>query len=189
MTDRKRKVKEFAYLQLKEFLVVFLYLWLIFALFAVHRAIILTQQHVEFTSLGFALINALALAKVMVVAKELNLADNFKDKPLIYPTLLKSFVFALLLLVVKILEEVIVRVYHGTSFEESLSALTDQSAKVGFSAGLLMFVMLIPFFAFTELSKHFGEGRLATLFLRSRENWLKTDASPAILKAEGRTPQ
>lgn len=189
MTDRKRKVKEFAYLQLKEFLIVFLYLWVIFALFALHKAIILSQENIEYKALGFAVINALALAKVMVVAKELNLADKFKDKPLIYPTLLKSLVFALLLMVVKVLEEVIVRVYHGNSFAESLSALTDQSAKVIFSAGLLMFVMLIPFFAFTELSRHFGEGRLATLFLRSRENWLKTDASPATLEAEGRTPQ
>jgi hypothetical protein len=186
-TSRKRRVKEIAYHQLKEFIVVFLYLWLILALFALHKTIILAQEHIEFTAFGFAFINALALGKVMLVAKELNLADNFKERPLIYPTLLKSFAFALLLVFFKIVEDVAVDVYHGKSFEESL--FVGPNTRVVLSTGLMVFVLLIPFFGFTELSRHFGEGRLATLFLRSRENWIvKPAPSPeppaSALKAE-----
>src|SRR5277367_6489386 len=94
-TSRKQKVKEVAFHQFKEFIVVFLYLWVIFALFDLHKAIILAREHLEFAPFGFAIINALALGKVMLVAKELHLADSFfKNEPLIYPTLLKSLVFA-----------------------------------------------------------------------------------------------
>lgn len=171
-TSRKDKVKQIAYLQAKEFLVVFLYLWLIFALFDLQKAVILAREHLEFAPFGFAFINALALAKFMMLAREMNLADNFRDKPLIYPTLLKSLVFAILLVCLRILEEVVVHLFKGHSLEESLSALGDRNAKIVFAAGMIMFVMLIPFFAFAELSRHFGEGRLATLFLRSRHNWL-----------------
>jgi hypothetical protein len=177
-TSRKDKVKQVAYLQLKEFLIVFFYLWLIFALFNVQKAIILAQENVEFTGYGFAFINALALAKFMMIGKELNLADNvFKEKPLIYPTLLKSLVFAILLVILRILEEVAVHLFKGHSVQESLSALVDHNAKIVVAAGAIMFVMLIPFFAFTELSRHFGEGRLGRLFLHSREKWLVSNAA------------
>lgn len=188
-TSRKQRVKEIAYYQFKEFIVVFLYLWVILALFALHKANILAQEHIEFTAFGFAFINALALGKVMLVAKELNLADGFKERPLIYATLLKSFAFALLLVFFKIVEEFAVDMYHGRSFQEGLSAVGGQSTRVVLSTGLIVFVMLIPFFGFTELSRHFGEGRLATLFLRSRENWIvkpaKSPEPPAnVLKGE-----
>jgi len=49
--------------------------------------------------------NALALAKVMLVAQELHLGDQFRDAPLIYPTLLKSFVFTIVLACFKIVED------------------------------------------------------------------------------------
>jgi hypothetical protein len=186
VADRKRKVKEIAYHQFKEFLVVFLYLWLIFALFSLHKSIILAEAHIEFTAFGLGFVNALALAKVMMVARELHLADHFKERPLIYPTLLKSFVFALLLVIFRIIEEVAVRLYHGKTLEESLSAGTDQSAKIVLSSGLIMFVMLIPFFGFTELSRHFGEGRLGRLFLRSRRNWLADE--PPMQEAATASP-
>ncbi|MGA7409194.1 MAG: hypothetical protein WBW33_01845 [Bryobacteraceae bacterium] len=178
MSTRKERVKQVAYLQAKEFLVVFLYLWLIFALFEGQKAIILARAHMEFGGFGFAFINALALAKFMMIAREMNLADNiFKERPLIYPTLLKSLVFATLLTVLRILEEVIVHLFKGHSLAESLSALVDHNAKIVVAAGMIMFVMLIPFFAFTELSRHFGEGRLGRLFLHSRHNWLAADAA------------
>ncbi len=176
--SRKDKVKQVAYLQLKQFLIVFFYLWLIFALFDAQKAIILAREHIEFTGYGFAFINAMALAKFMMIAREVNLADNiFRDKPLIYPTLLKSLVFAILLVCLRILEEVIVHLFKGQSLGESLSALGDRNAKIVFAAGVIMFVMLIPFFAFTELSRHFGEGRLGRLFLHSRHNWLAAETA------------
>ncbi len=187
--SRKDKVKQVAYLQLKEFLIVFFYLWLIFALFDAQKAIILAREHVEFTPYGLGLINALALAKFMMIGKEMNLADSFfKEHPLIYPTLLKSLVFAILLTVLRILEEVAVHLFKGHSFEESLSALGDHNAKIVVTAGVIMFVMLIPFFAFAELSRHFGEGRLGRLFLHSRHNWLaaETAKDSATLASPGK---
>ncbi len=59
----------------------------------------------------------------MLVAKELHLADNLKHKPLMYPTLLKSAAFAILLTCFHLLEEIAVRICHGKTLQESLSAV------------------------------------------------------------------
>jgi len=72
-------------------------------------------------------INALALAKVMLVAQELHLADQFRDAPLIYPTLLKSFVFTIVLACFKVAEEAAVGMFRGKSFHQSIAGLTGGS--------------------------------------------------------------
>ncbi|HEY6292175.1 MAG TPA: hypothetical protein VI455_11545 [Terriglobia bacterium] len=193
MKRGKRSVKEIAYFQFKEFLVVFFYLWVVLALFALHKMMILAQYHIEFTDYGFAFINALALGKVMLVAKELRFADNFKDKPLIYPTVLKSAAFATLLICFNLVEEIAVRLYRGKTFQESVSAVANRSAKGFLSLGLLVFFMLIPFFGYSELSLVFGEGKLATLFFRSRSGWIVGDgaksASPEGLASDARAAE
>jgi hypothetical protein len=42
---------------------------------------ILADHHIDYTLHGFALINALALAKIMLVAQDLHLADRFHKLP------------------------------------------------------------------------------------------------------------
>ena len=61
---------------------------------------ILAEHHIDFVHHGLALINALALAKVMLVARHLHLGE-LKNVPLIYPTLLKSALFTTVLAVSK----------------------------------------------------------------------------------------
>lgn len=47
------------------------YLFVVFSLFAIYRSVILAEHHIDFVPHGLALINALALAKVILVAQEL----------------------------------------------------------------------------------------------------------------------
>ena len=73
-----------AFQQLKDGLIIALYLWLIFGLLTLHKSMILAEHHIDFTSHGFALINALALSKVMLVARHLRLGDRLQNEPLLY---------------------------------------------------------------------------------------------------------
>jgi hypothetical protein len=52
------------------------YHFVVFSLLVVYKSLILAEHHIAFARHGFALINALALAKVMLVAQELHLADT-----------------------------------------------------------------------------------------------------------------
>lgn len=154
--------------QTKEFLLIVLYLWLVFALLLLYKSIILAEYHISFAYKGFAVINALALGKVMLVAKDLHLGERFDDAPLIYPTLLKSALFTIVLACFKVLEEASVGLYHGKSFTESIADLGGGTLHGILVLTLLLFVVLIPFVAFGELQRVLGEGKLKQIFLRPR---------------------
>lgn len=168
MSTTSRTLKQIAYQEMKEYLAISLYLWVVFGMLVVYKSVILAAHQIDFAPHGFALFNALALAKVMLVARKLRLADQFKDAPLIYPTLLKSAAFSVLLACFKILEEAAVGLYRGRSFHESIADLGGGTWVGGFSLTVLVGVLLIPFFGFTELSRVFGEGKLEQVFLRPR---------------------
>ena len=125
MKDAKRTLKQKAVHGLSEYLVISLYLFVVFSLFVLYKSVILAEHHIDFALHGFALINALALAKVMLVAQELHLADQFRDAPLIYPTLLKSFVFTIVLACFKIVEEAVIGGIGNVQNSGSISASID----------------------------------------------------------------
>ena len=168
MSDAKRTLKQKTVHEIREYIAISLYLFVVFSLFVVYKSVILAEHHIDFALHGFALINALALAKVMLVAQELHLAYRFRDAPLIYPTLLKSIVFTILLACFKIAEDAAIGRFHGKSLHESLSDLGGGSWKGILILTVLLFFVLIPFFGFTELRRAFGEDGLVGAFFRSR---------------------
>lgn len=157
--------------ELRAYLIIVSYLFVVFSLLVVHKSMILAEHHINYTLHGFALINALALAKVMLIAQDMHLADQFPDAPLIYPTLLKSLVFTILLACCKIAEDALVGKLHGKSFHESLADIGGGSWLGIVILSALVFVMLIPFFGFTELRRVFGPDRLMRVFFRPRHLW------------------
>src|ERR1700732_4418065 len=97
MTGPNRTLKQKVYKEIKEYLAISFYLWVVFALFLLYKSMILAEHRIHFAYHGFALINALALGKVILVAQDLHLGNRFKEAPLIYPTLFKAAVFAITL--------------------------------------------------------------------------------------------
>ena len=129
---------------------------------------LLAEEHISLAHQGFAVINALALGKVILIAKALHLGDWADDWPLIYPTLLKSALFTIVLACFKILEDAGLGMYRGKSFYASIADLGGGTLNGILCVSLIMFVMLIPFFVLTEMQGVLGEGKLMQLFFRSR---------------------
>jgi hypothetical protein len=165
---RIKAVKQKAYSELKEFIVIVLYLWLVFGLFLLYKSVILNQEHISYLAHGVALVNALVLGKFVLIARALHLGDTAEDAPLIYPTLLKSALFSIVLACFKILEDAAVGFYHGKSFSESIADLGGGTLKGILTLTVLLFVLLIPFFGFGELQRVLGKGKLEQLFFRPR---------------------
>lgn len=172
MKTTSRTLKQKAIEQLKEFLMIALYLWLIFGLLVLYKSVILHEHHIDIALHGFALLNALALGKVMLIARDLHLGEQFDDAPLIYPTLLKSALYTVVLACFKILEDAAVGLYHGETFSESMAHLGGGSLQAILTYMLLLFVVLIPFVGFSELKRVLGGVKLKQLFFdaRSLEN-------------------
>jgi hypothetical protein len=161
----KPSLKEKAAFQLKEFLGMFLYLWVLFDLFVIHQSIILAQEHINYKAQGFAIINALILAKVMLIGEDLHLGKRFEDKPLIYSIFYKSLVFAVFFIGFHIIEEVVVGVIRGRTIAQSFPAIGGGSLQGILSVGAIVFVALIPFFAFREIGRVIGKSELWFLLI------------------------
>src|SRR5246127_520010 len=170
----RSSLKQKAYKEIKEFYLIALYLWVVFSLFVLYKSVILAEEHISFALHGFALINALALAKVVLVARKLHLGERFDDAPLIYPTIFKAALFTILLACCKILEDAAVGQFHGKSFQESISDLGGGTWKGILTLTLLLFVILIPFFGIGELQRVLGAGKLTQLFFCQRPSLTAT---------------
>ncbi len=168
MGRKTGQLKQRAYHELREFLVIALYLWMVFGLFLLYKSVILNKERISYVAHGVALINALVLGKFVLIARAFHLGDRANDAPLIYPTLLKSALFSVVLACCKILEDAAVGFFHGRSFSQSIADLGGGTWEGILTLTVLMFVCLIPFFAFGELQRVFGEGKLAQLFFRPR---------------------
>ncbi len=160
-------LKQKAYRELKEFIVIAFYLWVVFGLLLVYKSVILNEEHFSYLAHGVALINALVLGKFVLIARAFHLGDQANNRPLIYPTLLKSALFSVVLAICKILEDAAVGFFHGKSFSQSIADLGGGTLKGILTLTLLLFVVLIPFFAFGELQRVLGEGKLTNLFFHA----------------------
>ena len=189
MDTPKPTLKQKAYHELKEFFWIALYLWVILALFQLYRSLLLREEHMSVVvHQGFAIINALALGKVLLIAKALHLGDWADRWPLIYPTLMKSALFTVVLACFKVLEEAGLGMYRGKSFQESIADLGGGTLNGILCVSLILFVTLIPFFVVTELQGVLGEGKLMQLFFRPRSSLSPaTEQSSDALASTGAT--
>jgi hypothetical protein len=176
--EHKPTLKEKAVFQLKEFFGMFLYLWVLFALFDLHRSIILAQEHINYQAQGFAIINALILAKVMLIGEDLHLGSGLRDKPLAYSILYRSLVFSVFLVCFHIVEEVVVGLMRGRSIAQSFPAVGSGSLQGILSVGAIVFVALIPFFAFREIGRVIGKSELWSLLISRAKRVYPLQSTP-----------
>jgi hypothetical protein len=151
----------------RKFLVRFLYLWILFALFALHKWILLPEDGLIYAQ-GFAILNAFVLAKVMLIGDNLHVGETFDTRPLIYPVLFKSALFAIILVCFDLIEEVVVRNLRGQSIAEGIQSVGGGTLEGILSVGIIIFVVLIPYFAFREMAKVVGDRQMRELLFVRR---------------------
>ncbi len=163
----KRSVKSRVLDEAKNFVGIFIYLTVVFGLFVLHEWVVLSNNHLTYRFYGFALINALILAKIMLVAEGLHFAEKFEAKPLIFPILYKALAFTVLLMGAYVVEATAVAMFHGASAAQAIPRIGGGTIGGIAAVAIIMCVALIPFFAFRELSRVYGEAELhALLFTR-----------------------
>ena len=128
----------------------------------------MSQYQIDYKAHGLAVVNALVFAKVMLVAEDLRLGDRFNDKPLIYPILFKSILFAIALISFHVVEHVLVGMWHGRTVAQSFSEIGVNKLRGMVSISVIATVALIPFFVLREISRVIGEDRFWSLFFDRR---------------------
>lgn len=153
--------------EMVEYLTNFVYLACFFAAFAWYRRLILAARGDPILDYGVPIIEAAVLAKVIMILGMLRLGRRLEDKPLIVPTLYKTLVFSLWIAVFGILEHMIRGLIHGRGLTGGIVELATNGRDELLARCLMKFLALIPFFAFREVGRVLGEGKLRSLFWRS----------------------
>jgi hypothetical protein len=146
--------------EFRRFLVLFFYLWILFGVFVINEGVVLREHGFDFTLQGFAFINALVFAKVMMLFEIFDPGRWLRKRPLIYPILYETLLLTVLFLVAHVLEKTLEGLLRGKTMAESLPLIGGGGLLGLLSATTILFVALIPFFGLRNLSMAMGEGRL-----------------------------
>ena len=151
-----------------EFAIIAAYFYVFFTAILFLKASILKAEGIPFAPFGFAAIKALICAKFASLGHALHLGERFKNLPLIWPTLYRSVVFLLLLLVLNVMENVVAGFMHNKKIADSLAEMGGGTPDQMIATILVMFLILIPFFAFRVLGEAIGKQNLVRVFFQPR---------------------
>ena len=160
VSDWKQKARR----ELAEYWMNFIYLAVFFGVFTWYRRLILAEYDISYYHYGAALIEALVLAKVILLGNALKLGRHSGERPLIYLTLRKAAIFTVWVGLFEIIEHMIGGVLQGKGLEQGLRVIVHQGRDALLARCLVTFVAFVPFFAFHELGQTLGEGKLVALF-------------------------
>jgi hypothetical protein len=155
-----------------------LYLSLFFGVFNTYRRLILAHYDISYMNYGVAIIEALVLAKVILIGDLLRLEFSKKNRPLIFPTLTRSVFFTFFVAAFKFVEETVKGLIRHKGWGEGFQPFIGDAKYQYLASFLVVFFTFIPFFALKELNREVGKGKIWRLFFGPRE-----PAGPS-LKAE-----
>jgi hypothetical protein len=147
--------------ELKDFAAISIYLAFFFCALTTYAMVLLKRYDVSYINYSFAIINALVIAKVLLIGDMAHLGRKSEARPLYQTVLYKSFVFSLLVFAFHFVEEVVKRIIHH---EPSGTVLHNTHWDDLAAKSLIIFAVFIPLFAFRELRRVMGEDTFYALF-------------------------
>jgi hypothetical protein len=168
-TNAKAPLPQRAVHELKEFAILAVYLYITIGAVIMMKTAVLHTEGVDFAPWGIAIVKAMLLAKFMLVGRAMKIGERDTTSPLIWPTLHRAFAFLVLLIILTIIEEAVVGLFHHRSIAASLGELSGVRLEETLAGYLIMLLVLIPYFAFRVLGEALGEGRLTRMFFVERE--------------------
>jgi hypothetical protein len=156
------------------------FLFFFFGAFATYRRLILAQYQIDYFLYGYALVESLVLAKVIMLGDMLHFGERFRGKPHIVPALYRSLVFSILVLVFSILEEVVKGLFHGEGPAAVLTRIASMNRAEIAAKILVVFIVFIPLFAIWEIANVFGPSKLAEMFFGRHPAEIKIAEETAV---------
>jgi hypothetical protein len=158
---KKRLAHEMrSYLATAAFLAVFL------LSLTTYRKLILAEYNVGYFQYGYAIVEAMILAKVILVGEALHVGERFLDRPLIVSILWKTLIFSLFTVLFMTIEHVLSALIHHKPPLEELSfagvAGDEKLARLQ-----LMLVAFLPYFAFREIGRVIGDEQMYAMLFRA----------------------
>src|SRR5215467_3140188 len=107
-----------------EYLFNFAFLSFFLVSFAWYRRLLLASYHIQYTAYWAPLVEAAILAKVIMIGDALRVARGLRNWPLAVPTLYRTVMFSLLVVLFSVIEHVVGAMVHGKKASEGIAELT-----------------------------------------------------------------
>jgi hypothetical protein len=150
-------------------LILFLYLWALLGLFVLNEDVVNRESGHTIALQGFAFLNALVFAKVMLVTEHMNVSGWLSSRARVFTIVFEAAFCTSLFLIVHSLERIMIGYLRG----ESLSARMPSIGGGGFwgvsVVALILFVSLLPFFTFKTVAGTIGGDRSRAILFRRPE--------------------
>jgi hypothetical protein len=153
---------------LKEYAAISIYLYVVFGALLLYKTSTLQAYGDDYTPYGLAAVKALILAKFMLVAHEMHLGERHRNKSLVYKILYRSIIFLVMLVALTYVEEAVSGVIHGRTAAQSISEVAGGTWLQLVATCLLLWLILLPYFGFREISAALGEGELRRMLFGKR---------------------
>ena len=114
-TTVKAPLHQRAMHEFKELLFITLYLYVTLGAVILMKTAVLHTQGVAFTPWGIAIVKAVVLAKFMLIGEAMKIGGRSTTGRLIWPTLQKALGLLALLIIMTIIEEAVVGLFHHRS--------------------------------------------------------------------------
>lgn len=168
-TDRKARLKETLWRETRTMLWLALYLFAFLAALAGYRAVLLGEGGAGAWPLLHCAIEALVLAKVMLIGNALKLGERFFQRRMFARTISRAFAFMIFALAFSGAEEMVMGMLRGRAAGEIWNELVTLGPRLVMARGVVLFIFFIPLFAIWEIGRALGEGKLHAMFFEARK--------------------
>ena len=155
-----RKWKEVLLHELSEYFFNFAFLSFFLISFAWYRRLLLESYHIS-NAVSWA-----PLVSAAILAKALRMGRRLRTWPLIIPTIYRTVVFSVLVVVFSLLEPAGGAWIHGKKAADGIAELTSTGWQGLLAWYILVIIAFLPFFALKEIEAMFGTEKVRGLFFR-----------------------
>ena len=162
----KTELKEKIVHETRELVFLTIYLTLFLTSLTIYHSMILGENLLSFFHVGYNFIEALILAKVILLGQIFNLGERFAEKSLVIPVVYKAVLFTLLIGVFSFLEHVVKGFLKGQQGADIWRDFASHGLNESLGKLAIAFIVLILLFSFLETVRVIGEEKIYNLFIR-----------------------
>ncbi len=154
--------------EVAEYAAVAAYLWVCFAALAFYRSAILEDAGLDGLHYGAAAVKALILGKFMLLGRAAGVGEHVAVRRPLYRIVWRSLATLALLVVLSLLEHALEAVLRSETMDVAIWQMLARRWREIAAACLLLWMILLPWFAYRELAETLGEGELRRRLLTPR---------------------
>ena len=165
-SDLKSRVRD----ELRRYAIVSCYLFVCFSVILLYDAAQNPPTDTLWVLLGIALCKALVLGKFVLLGEAMQPGSRVKASTLLQRIAWRTLGMLLVLVLLKLAEELILGLAHGQSISQTAAELGDLSGLALVAPVLLMLVILLPLMSAIELDKALGAQGLKGVMLAAENS-------------------